>query len=240
MADKIDFGFKKVAKDRKQKLVQNVFSSVASKYDIMNDFMSFGLHRLWKKTLINELSPSFNEILLDLAGGTGDIANGFLKAGGGSTVVADLNRKMLDVGKKNLPDARIEWVHANAEDLPFADNVFDYCTISFGIRNVTDIDKALREAHRVLKYTGKFVCLEFSNVTNASLAKLYDRYSLNIIPYIGEKITGDREAYRYLVESIRKFPKATQFANMMKNAGFKNVEFIKLTCGIVALHIGYF
>lgn len=239
MTKKASFGFQEVSAAEKEGLVQNVFSNVAKNYDLMNDMMSLGWHRIWKHDLINEISPSQHENLLDVAGGTGDIASRFLKAGGGHATVVDLNNQMLVEGQKKFPHAKISWVHANAENLPFPDNSFDYYTISFGIRNVTNIEQALKEAYRVLKPTGKFMCLEFSNVNNSVVAKLYDWYSLNIIPIIGEKIAQDREAYQYLVESIRKFPKAAKFASMVKAAGFTNVEFKKLTFGVVALHIGF-
>lgn len=236
---KADFGFKKVAEGQKQSLVQDVFSSVAHKYDLMNDLMSLGMHRLWKRDLLKEISPCDNHELLDVAGGTGDIAQMFLDAGGKSVTVADLNKAMLANGTKRFPKNNIKWVHANAETLPFKAQQFDYYTISFGIRNVTHIDKALQEAHRVLKPGGKFVCLEFSNVNNAVIRRLYDWYSFNAIPKIGKMIAGDEDAYRYLVESIRRFPKATQFEHMIKQAGFDFTEFYKLTFGVVAIHIGY-
>lgn len=239
MKKKVDFGFTKVDENVKEGMVQDVFSSVATNYDLMNDFMSLGLHRLWKKSFINEISPSSYETLLDVAGGTGDIANLYLRSGGGKVIVADLNKEMLVEGRKKFPNNNIEWVHANAEKLPFDDNTFDYYTISFGIRNVTNLNAVLKEAYRVLKPTGKFLCLEFSNVTQPMLAKLYNWYSFKVIPFIGKKIASDRKSYEYLVESICKFPKATQFAHYISNAGFANVEFRKLTFGIVAIHIGY-
>ncbi len=238
MSRKADFGFKQVAEEQKQSLVQGVFSSVAHKYDLMNDLMSFGMHRLWKRELLKEITPCADQTLLDVAGGTGDVAHMFLKAGGKSATVADLNKAMLASGKKRYPKG-IKWVHANAETLPFKDHQFDYYTISFGIRNVTHIDKALKEAYRVLKPGGKFVCLEFSNVNNAVVRKLYDWYSFNAIPKIGKMIANDEDAYRYLVESIRRFPKATRFEHMIKQAGFNFTEFHKLTFGVVAIHIGY-
>lgn len=236
---KAKFGFKEVEASQKEPLVQEVFSSVASKYDIMNDLMSFGLHKGWKRDLISEISPSEGETLLDVAGGTGDVAHRFLQAGGGSAVVADLNKEMLKAGKAKLSDPRLSWVHANAEELPFEDNSFDYYTISFGIRNVTNIDKALAEAHRVLKPMGKFLCLEFSQVNTPVLSKLYDLYSFNIIPKIGKMVTGDEDAYRYLVESIKNFEPASRFAKLIERAGFENVGYTKLTFGVVAIHVGY-
>ncbi len=239
MSSKTHFGFKEVETEKKQTMVQGVFSTVASKYDIMNDFMSFGLHRLWKDEAIKELHPSSEDVLLDVAGGTGDISWKYLQAGGGRAVVSDLNKEMLEQGKLKYKTDRLSWVHANAEDLPFEDNQFDYYTISFGIRNVTHIDKALKEAHRVLKPGGKFVCLEFSNVSNELVKKIYDFYSFKIIPRVGKIIADSPESYEYLVESIRKFPSALAFAEMIKEAGFNCVEFRKMTFGVVAIHVGY-
>jgi demethylmenaquinone methyltransferase/2-methoxy-6-polyprenyl-1,4-benzoquinol methylase len=236
---KAKFGFKDVEAGEKEPLVQGVFSSVASKYDLMNDLMSFGLHKSWKQDLINEMSPSKDDILLDVAGGTGDVAHRFLKAGGGSAVVVDLNEQMLEAGKAKFSDSRLAWVHANAEQLPFADESFDYYTISFGIRNVTNMDRALLEAFRVLKPMGKFLCLEFSQVNTPILSKLYDLYSFNVIPKIGKVIAGDEGAYQYLVESIKNFEPAPRFAKLIENAGFYDVDYIKLTFGVVAIHFGY-
>lgn len=236
---KADFGFKEVEVAQKQPLVQQVFSSVAPKYDLMNDLMSFGLHRLWKKEMLKEINPAPHEKLLDVAGGTGDISHLFLQKGGLDATVADLNKNMLAQGRIKFPESNINWVHANAEGLPFEDNSFDYYSISFGIRNVTHIDKALKEAYRTLKIGGKFVCLEFSNVSNDTIRKLYDWYSFNLIPKIGSKIAGDKEAYQYLVESIRKFPPASKFEFMMKQAGLELVEYRKLTFGVVAIHTAY-
>ncbi len=236
---KTKFGFKEVEVLQKEPMVQGVFSSVASKYDLMNDLMSFGLHKTWKRDLISEISPAHNETLLDVAGGTGDVAHRFLQAGGGRAVVVDLNKNMLEAGKAKLSDPRISWVHANAESLPFEDNSFDYYTISFGIRNVTNIEKAISEAYRVLKPLGKFLCLEFSQVNTPILSKLYELYSFNVIPKIGKMIANDEGAYRYLVESIKNFEPAPRFAKMIEQAGFDNVRYSKLTFGVVAIHIGY-
>lgn len=236
---KAKFGFKEVLEEEKQPLVQGVFSSVASKYDLMNDAMSLGLHRIWKDQLIKELSPTSDDVLLDMAGGTGDVADRFLKAGGGSVVVADLNKEMLAEGKKKLGSKNMKWVHANAMDLPFEDNSFDFYTISFGIRNVTDIKKALSEAHRVLKPMGKFACLEFSQVSTPGLAQVYDFYSFNIIPKLGKLLAGDEDSYRYLVESIKNFYPAPKLAKLMEQVGFNNVEYTKLNFGVVAIHVGY-
>lgn len=244
MGNKGQFGFQVIDVEQKEGKVQQVFSDVAVRYDIMNDFMSFGLHRLWKAQLIAEINPQNDDSLLDIAGGTGDIARRFLANGGGSAVVCDLNQQMLQMGYNRAIDSNflnhnLQWVCANAEQLPFADDSFDYCTISFGIRNVTNIDKALAEAFRILKPGGKFLCLEFSHVTPRSIAKIYDLYSFHIIPKLGKLITGNGDNYRYLVESIRLFPKAQIFANQMERCGFEFVEFKKLTFGVIAIHSGY-
>lgn len=236
---KTHFGFQSVDLDQKEKLVQGVFTDVAAKYDLMNDLMSFGLHHLWKDALIKELSPCDYEVLLDVAGGTGDIAALYLEHGGASATVCDLNNEMLKEGKKKRGDLPIQWVHGNAESLPFDNDQFDHYTISFGIRNVTNIDKALKEAHRVLKFGGKIAILELSNVSIPVLRQLYDYYSFKVIPWVGEKVTGSRSSYQYLIESVRKFPKAETFKMMMLDAGFKDVSYRKLTFGVVAIHIGY-
>jgi demethylmenaquinone methyltransferase/2-methoxy-6-polyprenyl-1,4-benzoquinol methylase len=239
----VDFGFSDVPLEQKTPLVQEIFTQVAEKYDIMNDIMSFGLHRSWKNEIITELRPQQDDNLLDLAGGTGDIATLFLKAGGGAVTVCDLNQEMLNAGQAKAKGTgytkKIQWVCANAEKLPFADYSFDYCTISFGIRNVTDKMAALREIKRVLKPGGKFVCLEFSHINNDGLAKLYDWYMFNIIPKLGKLVASNETAYQYLVESIKKFPKAPKFASMMNETGFDSVNYKKFTFGIVAMHVGY-
>lgn len=241
MEDASFFGFKKVKRNLKEKLVQNVFSNVSSNYDLMNDLMSFGLHHWWKDLLIEEVFPhDKGSILLDVAGGTGDVARKFLDKGGKCAIVADLNQQMLNEGKKKLSGRKnIDFVRANAEKLPFQNDQFDFYTISFGIRNVTNVDKALKEAYRVLKPGGKFACLEFSNVNNRYLKLFYDWYSFNIIPLIGDKIANDKEAYQYLVESIRQFPKAEQFKAIIEQAGFDFVEYKKLNFGIVAIHTAF-
>lgn len=233
------FGFKNIEYEKKEKMVQDVFSTVAKKYDIMNDLMSFGLHRLWKSEVIKELRPDSELSLLDVAGGTGDIANKFLNAGGGTATILDLNKEMLEAGKLKYPNSKAKWVHGNAEKLPFKANTFDLYTISFGIRNVTNIDKALEEAFRALKPGGRFVCLEFSNVSNDFIKKFYDFYSFKIIPFIGKKVAKSSESYDYLVESIRKFPTAIKFKQMILDAGFAEVEYRKFSFGVVAMHIGY-
>jgi demethylmenaquinone methyltransferase/2-methoxy-6-polyprenyl-1,4-benzoquinol methylase len=239
MSQKTHFGFKEVEVSEKEPLVQEIFTNVASKYDIMNDFMSLGIHKLWKNEMMKEIAPADHEVLLDLAGGTGDIAARYIAKGGKKVIVSDLNEEMLKEGKKKLNNPKISWVQANAEQLPFEDDSFDYCTISFGIRNVTNIQKALHEVYRILKPGGKFVCLEFSNVEAPIVKQIYDFYSFKIIPNIGKIITGNKDAYTYLVESIKQFPKATVFLEMLKKAGFDMAEFRKLSFGIVAIHRGF-
>jgi demethylmenaquinone methyltransferase/2-methoxy-6-polyprenyl-1,4-benzoquinol methylase len=241
-----DFGFRRVPLADKQALVDNVFHTVAQRYDLMNDLMSGGLHRAWKDALVTAVNPPKGAqpfALLDLAGGTGDVALR-VKAAGGTGVcvtVADINRNMLAVGRARAREARcpISFVEANAERLPLSDRSFDVVTIAFGIRNVPHTDEALAEVHRVLKIGGRFLCLEFSSIDIAGLDTLYDLYSFNVIPALGGAVTGDSEAYRYLVESIRRFPNPAVFAEMMRAAGFRRVSFQRLTGGVVALHSGW-
>ena len=242
MNNKVNFGFKQVDKTEKENLVGQVFSSVAHKYDLMNDVMSLGIHRLWKAKLIDQLDP--DKILLDMASGTGDIAKRYyLKCNNPNITLCDINIDMLKVGQNKLLDENIfqglKFICCNAEELPFDECSFDYYTIAFGIRNVTNIQKALKEAWRVLKPGGKFVCLEFARVSNQSLAKLYDCYSLNVIPKIGNLIASDSDSYKYLVESIRTFPAQEEFVNMMEKAGFRLSKFQNLSFGVVALYTGY-
>lgn len=241
---KTHFGFKEVEIDQKAPLVKGVFDNVASKYDIMNDVMSLGVHRLWKDKFISMLNPQRNKKLLDVAGGTGDIAFRFLKATEeGQVTVADINHNMLQEGYKNAINKNIlnniEWLCADAQNMPILDNTYDYYTIAFGIRNVTDINKALLEAYRVLKPGGRFLCLEFSRVENPLLEKIYDFYSFNVIPKMGKIIASDRDSYQYLVESIRKFPKQEEFLQIIENAGFVKVKYINLSGGAVAIHSGW-
>lgn len=241
------FGFESVGVGEKQPKVNEVFHSVARKYDVMNDLMSAGLHRVWKSAFVDWLSPPKRPgwKALDVAGGTGDIAFRILEASGGhaEVTVLDINSSMLEVGrdrasKKGLSE-RLDFVEANAEELPFADNTFNAYTIAFGIRNVPRIDKALSEAFRVLKPGGRFLCLEFSEVELPILDKVYDAWSFNAIPAIGKAVTGDGESYKYLVESIRKFPDQENFAAMIRNAGFSRVSFRNYTGGIAAAHSGW-
>lgn len=242
------FGFRDVPLGEKQTLVNEVFHSVASRYDLMNDLMSGGLHRVWKDIMITALDPPKSDrpfALLDVAGGTGDIAFRAARAAGSGfhATVCDINSDMLAVGceraaKRDL-DGQVDFVEGNAEALSFADRSFDAYTIAFGIRNVPQIDLALREAYRVLKPGSRFLCLEFSTVEMPGLDKLYDLFSFKVIPPLGRMVTGDAESYQYLVESIRKFPKPNAFAEMIRDAGFSRVTWQTLTGGIVALHSGW-
>lgn len=245
--EKIDFGFKKVDFSSKAGMVHDVFESVASKYDIMNDLMSGGLHRLWKDKMMYKMRAKNGSKLLDLAGGTGDIAFRFYKKAQENNIkvhitVTDINEHMLEQGRARAIDNNIidniEWNIVNAEEIPYKDNSFDYVSIAFGIRNVTDREKALKEIRRVLKPSGKFVCMEFSHVDNPILSKIYDGISFNIIPNVGKIITGDRDSYQYLVESIREFPSREEFRIMIEDAGFKNVMYETMSQGVVAIHTG--
>ena len=239
----IDFGFQSIPRDEKESRVKGVFSSVASNYDIMNDLMSFGIHRLWKDALMDWLAPQPHQQLVDLAGGTGDVALRFLKRGGGSVKIVDINQDMLRAGQGRSvmrPYAdQLEWIVGNAESLPLEDASADRVTIAFGLRNVTDRAKALRDIHRVLKPGGRFCCLEFSSVENPLLARLYDEWSFKILPQMGQIVAKDRESYQYLVESIRQFPDQYQLADMMSDAGFAQVRFRNLSGGIAAIHSGW-
>ena len=236
----IDFGYKAVKRSEKQKLVNNVFDSVASKYDLMNDLTSFGIHRIWKNDLINWLAPQNNQRLADIAGGTGDIARKFLDAGGGSAHVYDINQEMLNTGKnkKNL-SKKIKWTIASAENIPAPENSFERATIGFGLRNITDRVRCLKEIYRILKPGGRLICLEFSHVENDTIRKLYDTWSFNFMPSIGKQIAGDKNAYTYLVESIRQFPTQPELAQMFSEVGFSRVKYRNLSNGIVALHSGW-
>lgn len=239
------FGFKKTDADQKKKLVLDVFASVADNYDVMNDLMSGGIHRLWKNRLITLMQPRPTRRLLDVAGGTGDIAFRYrAKAGDDADItVCDINPEMLRVGQDRAADRGylrgITWVEGNAENLPFEDNSFHLYSISFGLRNVPRIDNALEDAYRVLKPGGRFFCLEFSRVNNDALRKIYDAYSFNVIPRIGELVAKDRDSYQYLVESIRQFPPQEELRQRMQDAGFEDTKVINLTGGIAAIHIGH-
>jgi len=237
------FGNRDVAEDEKAGLVHGVFSSVASKYDVMNDAMSMGVHRVWKDAMLDWLAPRPGQRLLDVAGGTGDIAFRFLDRGGDSAVVCDLTEGMLISGRARAEAEaradRLDWVVGDAMDLPFENGAFDAYTISFGIRNVTRIADALSEAHRVLRPGGRLMVLEFSQLPNPLMQKAYDLYSFNVIPQMGAAIAGDRDSYQYLVESIRKFPDQDRFAAMIVDAGFGHVKYRNLSFGIAALHSGW-
>lgn len=243
---KTSFGFKSVTPREKTNLVRNVFASVASKYDIMNDAMSGGVHRLWKREFLSQI-PDFSGKLLDMASGTGDIALRYYQKAKDLGIKADITAcdaspEMLAEGKKKAIDSGIlgiKYQVTEAEKLPFKDNEFDYYTVAFGVRNFTDIPKALKEAHRVLKPGGKFLCLEFSQVQNPLLNTIYDFYSMNLIPIMGKLIAGDEGSYKYLVESIRKFPDQESFKKMIEEAGFVAVNYTNLTFGTVAIHGGY-
>src|ERR1700681_1005742 len=242
------FGFRDVPLDDKQTLVDEVFRSVAQRYDLMNDLMSAGLHRAWKTLMINALNPPRGDTpfaLLDVAGGTGDIAFRAAKASGSGfhATVCDINTDMLEVGRTRAAarhlDQQASFVEGNAEALAFGDRAFDAYTIAFGIRNVPRIDLALSEAYRVLKPGSRFLCLEFSTVDVPGLDRIYDLFSFKVIPPLGGAVAGDAESYRYLVESIRKFPKPRAFAEMIGAAGFSRVTWQSLSGGIVALHSGW-
>ena len=239
------FGFKTVDVNDKARLVASVFDSVAGRYDLMNDLMSFGIHRVWKQITIESSGVRPGQSVLDLAGGTGDLANAFSKRVGseGRVVLGDINASMLKVGREKLIDRgaanNVRWTQLDAEALPFADKSFDCVTIAFGLRNVTRKEKALQSIFRVLKPGGRLLVLEFSKPVHSSLARLYDGYSFNLLPRMGEWVTGDADSYCYLAESIRKHPDQESLAGMMRQAGFEEVGYTNLTGGIVALHRGY-
>eukprot|EP01065_Artemidia_motanka_P030445 TRINITY_DN36478_c0_g1_i1.p1 TRINITY_DN36478_c0_g1~~TRINITY_DN36478_c0_g1_i1.p1 ORF type:complete len:296 (+),score=86.81 TRINITY_DN36478_c0_g1_i1:83-970(+) len=256
------FGYRTVPEGDKQGMVRGVFESVAEKYDLMNDAMSVGLHRVWKDRFVSELAPKPGKRYLDVAGGTGDISFRIVDAldaaaadlqqtgaaaPSSAVVVSDINPAMLDVGKRRYTaraaplhtDVDVSFVEANAEELPFEDRSVDAYTIAFGIRNVTRIEKALREAHRVLRRGGRLLVLEFSYVDNPVARAVYDTYSMNVIPAMGKVLANDSESYQYLVESIRRFPKPDAFADMMRDAGLRAVSYEPLTLGVVCIHSGW-
>ena len=247
MAETAHFGSRQVPLADKQALVDDVFHSVARRYDLMNDLMSFGLHRAWKDALVTAVNPPkrLPFALLDIAGGTGDVALRVVESGGAATraTVCDINTDMLEIGRERAAARAlghaVTFTEANAEALPFADKSFDAATIAFGIRNVPRIEQALAEAYRVLKIGGRFHCLEFSAVDVPGLDRLYDFYSFNVIPALGRVVAGDAKSYRYLVESIRRFPNPQSFAAMLRAAGFARVSFQPMSGGIVALHSGW-
>ena len=238
------FGFQDIPETEKAGRVRGVFGSVASRYDVMNDVMSMGIHRVWKDAMMDWLAPRPGQRLLDVAGGTGDISFRFLKrAGHGHATVLDLTEPMLIEGRKRAEAAQmagsLDWVVGDAMALPFGDNTFDVYTISFGIRNVTRPEAALAEAWRVLRPGGRLMVLEFSQIPNELMQSVYDLYSFNIIPRMGQMIANDRDSYQYLVESIRKFPDQESFLNMVREAGFKNSKYRNLAMGVACLHSGW-
>ena len=238
-----DFGFETLPVYEKQSRVSDVFSSVAPSYDIMNDLMSAGVHRLWKDALMDWLAPSKGQVLVDIAGGTGDIALRFLKRGGSHVYVIDINEDMVRAGQKRRDvkaySSQIDWTVASAEELPLKTETADRVTISFGLRNVTNRDAALREALRILKPGGRFCCLEFSAVQNEAISMLYDLWSFNALPKLGRMVANDEAAYRYLAESIRTFPAQHDLSRMISEAGFAQVRFRNLSNGIAAIHSGW-
>ncbi|MTI08930.1 bifunctional demethylmenaquinone methyltransferase/2-methoxy-6-polyprenyl-1,4-benzoquinol methylase UbiE [Curvivirga aplysinae] len=242
-SDTASFGFTDVTADEKPELVQGVFESVAKNYDIMNDLMSAGVHRLWKNTLMDMIKPRADQHLLDVAGGTGDIAFRFMQNGGGHVTVCDLTEGMVRVGRDRAIDQAIldgiDWTVGNAEDLPMPSSSVDVYTIAFGLRNVPRTLQALREAYRVLKPGGRFFCLEFSKVIIPGFDKMYDEYSFKLLPKIGEVVAKDRESYVYLVESIRRFPDQETLKGLMREAGFDQVKHRNLSGGIAAIHSGW-
>lgn len=237
------FGFTRVAPEAKQGMVRGVFSSVAGSYDIMNDFMSVGMHRLWKNEFVRRVHVGADAAILDLAGGTGDIAVRLHERTGAAVTICDINHDMLKVGRARQYDSGksdgLQFLCGNAEMLPVPDQSLDVVTIAFGLRNVTHIDKALASIYAALKPGGKFLCLEFSQVTQPMLRKLYDAYSFNAIPAIGQLVTKDRDSYQYLVESIRMFPNQEALKKRMEAVGFAQVKYTNLNFGVVAIHEGY-
>ena len=241
MTDTVSFGYEDVAPAEKTARVGGVFSSVARSYDLMNDAMSGGMHRLWKDRFVRRVKPRAGEAILDMAGGTGDIAFR-LAAGGAAVTVADINPDMLGVGMERARKRKVEgliWTEANAERLVFADRSFDAYTIAFGIRNVTDIPAALHEAHRVLKRGGRFFCLEFSTTQWPGFAEVYDAYSHRLVPRLGQLLARDADSYRYLIESIRRFPDMPAFEGMIRDAGFAQTRVEPIAGGLVAIHSGW-
>ncbi|OYW48485.1 MAG: bifunctional demethylmenaquinone methyltransferase/2-methoxy-6-polyprenyl-1,4-benzoquinol methylase [Novosphingobium sp. 28-62-57] len=239
------FGYEDIPAEEKEERVGAIFSGVARKYDVMNDAMSVGMHRLWKDKFVRRVRPQSGETILDMAGGTGDIAFRMAPSGAAITV-SDINQDMLDVGIEraakrgiaNGPEG-LEWSRQNAEELSFPDRVFDAYTIAFGIRNVTHIDRALAEAHRVLKFGGRFFCLEFSTTQWPGFSEIYDAYSHKLVPKLGQMIAGDEDSYRYLIESIRRFPTMPEFEAMIRDAGFKRTKVEPILGGLVAIHSGW-
>lgn len=242
-SDQVDFGYAHVPRAEKQRLVRRVFDSVAPKYDVMNDLMSLGIHRLWKRDLVTALDPRPGRCLLDLAGGTGDISFRWLRGGGGPVVLSDINAEMLEVARARAEKGALigclSLLAADAEALPLPDRAFDRVSIAFGLRNCTDKLKVLTEARRVLRPGGRFFCLEFSRLQVVAAAPLYDAWSFRALPAIGQLVARDRESYQYLAESIRMFPDQEKLAAMMREAGFERVSIRNLSGGIAAIHSGW-
>ncbi len=244
LEDTTHFGFQTIATEKKQQKVAEVFHSVANKYDLMNDLMSFGVHRLWKRVTIDMSGARAGNCILDLAGGTGDLSKQFARIVGaqGKVILADINASMLNVGRERLNNegcvGNIEYVQANAEELPFADNYFDVITIAFGLRNVTDKQKALNSMTRVLKPGGRLLVLEFSKPQSKLMSKAYDMYSFTALPFMGKLVTNDSESYKYLAESIRMHPNQKTLKGMLEEAGLVRVSYQNMTNGVVALHRG--
>ncbi|GAA4642854.1 bifunctional demethylmenaquinone methyltransferase/2-methoxy-6-polyprenyl-1,4-benzoquinol methylase UbiE [Pontixanthobacter gangjinensis] len=241
MSDTVSFGYEDVDVNQKTELVGEVFSKVAAKYDLMNDVMSGGMHRVWKDRFVRRVKPQSDETILDMAGGTGDIAFRMSEYGA-SVTVSDINQEMLDVGIERAMERGIDglvWSRQNAEQLSFSSRTFDAYTIAFGIRNVTHIDRALKEAHRVLKFGGRFYCLEFSTTEWPGFKEVYDAYSHKLMPQMGKLIAQDEESYRYLAESIRRFPPMPQFEQMIRDAGFAKTKVEAIFGGAVAIHSGW-
>ena len=237
---KTSFGKRKVSQKEKTSLVQNVFSQVAENYDLMNDFMSFGAHRLWKKELIDFMNIQLSDVIIDVGSGTGDLVDLILKKKLNNKIYStDLNKEMLKYGKKKFISKKIKFIEANAEKLPFKDDFFDKYIISFCLRNVTDLEKTLKESYRILKPGGSFFCLEFSTPDSYLVRKIYQNYKKNIIPWIGEKIAHNKEAYRYLEESIDIFPNQENLLNKINNIGFVETEYLNIFNGIVSIHTGF-
>ncbi len=243
MSEHIDFGYRRVAVEEKKPLVRAVFDSVAPRYDVMNDLMSLGVHRIWKRIFLTALDPRPSATLLDLAGGTGDISFGWRRLGGGPVIISDINASMLAVGERRAAARGLlggmSFLVADAEALPLPDGCVDRVSMAFGLRNCTDKDAVLRQAHRVLRPGGRFLCLEFSRVQVAALAPLYDAWSFRALPRIGALVAKDADSYRYLAESIRMFPDQQTLAEMMRAAGFAHVSVRSLSGGIVAIHQGW-